>query len=72
MGAANIEDDGGYAGKVMAEYARLRQVATGRSVPLTPPQAAPMPRAIPTIAPALPAKPAGEAAEDKVAALANS
>ncbi len=38
VGAANIEDDGGYAGKVMAEHARLQMVATGRRVPLNPPQ----------------------------------
>src|SRR3569832_1556489 len=33
VGAANSEDDGGYAAKVMAEHARLRLVASGRSVP---------------------------------------
>lgn len=45
VGAANLEDDGGYASKVMAEYERLRQVASGRAVqPLTPPA---RPRAIP-------------------------
>ena len=27
VGAANLEDDGGYASKVMAEYARLKAVA---------------------------------------------
>jgi hypothetical protein len=38
VGAANIEDDGGYTVKVMAEHARLQQVAQGRQVPiLTPP-----------------------------------
>ena len=37
VGAANLQDDGGYAAKVMAEHARLRQVANGRSVPVTPP-----------------------------------
>ncbi len=35
VGAAHIEDDGGYAGKVMAEHARLQLVAKGRQVPLT-------------------------------------
>ncbi len=35
VGAAHIEDDGGYAGKVMAEHARLQLVAKGRAVPLT-------------------------------------
>lgn len=38
VGAANIEDDGGYAGKVMAEHARLQQVAQGRRIPLSTPQ----------------------------------
>jgi hypothetical protein len=38
VGAASIEDDGGYAGKVMTEHARLQLVAKGRTVPLTPPQ----------------------------------
>ncbi|MDI1245743.1 MAG: lytic transglycosylase domain-containing protein [Rhodoferax sp.] len=33
VGAANTETDGGYASKVMAEYARLQQVAHGRSTP---------------------------------------
>jgi hypothetical protein len=37
VGAANIEDDGGYAGKVLAEHARLQLVARGRPVtPITP------------------------------------
>ena len=38
VGAANIEDDGGYAGKVMAEHARLQQVAKGRTVSIGSPQ----------------------------------
>ena len=33
VGAANMEDDGGYAAKVMAEHARLQFVATGKSMP---------------------------------------
>ena len=45
VGAANMEDDGGYASKVMAEYERLRQVASGRAVQTQPPPA--RPRAIP-------------------------
>ena len=45
VGAANIQDDGGYASKVMAERARLYKVATGHSVPVdstpaTPPRLA--------------------------------
>ena len=41
VGAANIEDDDGYANKVMAEHARLQLVAKGRAVPLTLPQNTP-------------------------------
>ncbi len=37
VGAANLEDDGGYAAKVIAENSRLKQVAAGRSVPLSQP-----------------------------------
>ena len=35
VGAANMEDDGGYAAKVLAEHDRLKQVAGGRNVPVT-------------------------------------
>jgi len=38
VGAANLEDDSGYAAKVMAEHARIQSVAAGRPVPLNPPQ----------------------------------
>lgn len=34
VGAANMEDDGGYTAKVLAEYARLQLVVQGRKVPL--------------------------------------
>jgi hypothetical protein len=34
---ATTGDDGGYAGKVMAEHARLRDVAAGRQVAVNPP-----------------------------------
>jgi hypothetical protein len=33
VGATNLADDGGYVGKVLAEYARLSAVAEGRKVP---------------------------------------
>lgn len=37
VGAANLDSDGGYSAKVMAEYARLELVATGRKIhPPTP------------------------------------
>jgi len=39
VGAANLEDDGGYAVKVMAEFDRLQLVAQGRSVPIWAPAA---------------------------------
>ena len=38
VGAANREDDGGYAVKVLAEQSRLRQVAEGKRVPINTPQ----------------------------------
>jgi hypothetical protein len=34
VGAANLPDDGGYASKVLGEQALMRQVATGRNVPV--------------------------------------
>lgn len=37
VGAANMEDDGGYSTKVLAEYARLQGVAQGRQVPVFTP-----------------------------------
>ena len=53
VGAANLPDDGGYAGKVLSEQSALRLVASGRSVPLrtilTAP-AAPKPDAAPAAA----------------------
>lgn len=36
VGAANLETDGGYAGKVMAERARLQAVAVGKRPPAAP------------------------------------
>jgi hypothetical protein len=37
VGAANLADDGGYAGKVLAEQDHLRLVAAGKSVSVTAP-----------------------------------
>ena len=42
VGAANHDGDSGYAGKVMAEHARLQSVAAGQPVPLSGVPAAPM------------------------------
>jgi hypothetical protein len=49
VGAANLEEDGGYANKVLAEQSRLRLVAAGKQVPILTPAlsapAAPVPAA---------------------------
>ncbi|MEO7150375.1 MAG: lytic transglycosylase domain-containing protein [Burkholderiaceae bacterium] len=71
VGAANLVDDGGYAGKVLAEQGQLRLVANGKAVPptisLTPaPRPAPVRQiadvpvvpAATGVAPAAPATPA--------------
>jgi hypothetical protein len=42
VGAGNMDDDSGYAAKVMAEHDRLKQVAAGRTVPVTVPQIVPV------------------------------
>jgi len=39
VGAGNLESDGGYAAKVLAEYSRLQAVANGKRVPTYTPQA---------------------------------
>jgi soluble lytic murein transglycosylase-like protein len=39
VGAALLPEDGGYADKVLAEHGRLRQVASGRAVPMVNPPA---------------------------------
>jgi Transglycosylase SLT domain len=77
VGAANLPHDDGYASKVMGEAQNLRQVATGRNLPVTVPQAetivlvrSPTPvaeaAAVPTVVPAslqpTSDKPADEAA----------
>lgn len=42
VGAGNQEDDGGYTTKVLAEHSRLQAVASGRAVPVNPPQSIPV------------------------------
>ncbi len=80
VGAANIPDDGGYAAKVMAEFARLHAVARGGNVPVTPQMVVPPPAVnarpaapIPVLAPltARPPRSAGSPPE-KVASLEQS
>jgi hypothetical protein len=61
VGAANMDDDGGYATKVLAEHNRLLQVAAGKSVPVNAPQAVPVHQ---------PIKP--QDSTEKVASIANS
>ena len=51
VGAANLPDDGGYAGKVLAEQLNLRSVAAGRHIAPTVPLV-PLPLTVPAAAPA--------------------
>jgi len=64
VGAANLTDDGGYADKVLAEHARLQQVAAGRAVPLVPPST------LRTVAPSASAMPLPSPAPAAVSAAA--
>ena len=68
VGAANLADDGGYAGKVLAEQAHLRSVAAGKSVPSNAPSIA-----LPLVVPPAPILDAADqpsaAAEERVALL---
>jgi hypothetical protein len=63
VGAGNMEDDGGYATRVLAEHSRLQQVAAGKSVPLNAPQ---------TTAVQLAPTPKPDATLERVASIANS
>ncbi len=73
VGAANLESDGGYAGKVLAEHTRLLAVVSGRAPAYAPP-ALRAPQVIPA---SMPIKiesleqPADKAA-DKIAGLSTS
>lgn len=67
VGAANLEDDGGYASKVMAEHARLRAVASGKRLPTARLFATPAPsHPIPV---SLPKKSSDEKTPDRIALL---
>lgn len=48
VGAGNMEDDGGYAAKVIAEHNRLQLVSNGRAVPVAAPQVVPVSHPIKT------------------------
>ncbi len=71
VGAANIEDDGGYAAKVLAEHGRLKLVSAGRYVPMaSPPSGATASRApqnVPVVQPA-----EADPAIEKLATLVDS
>lgn len=83
VGAANLANDGGYANKVVAEYARLYQVAYGKAAPMRKPTldvaestlirantAAETQNTTPSILPVMaPTKPAENAEVEKIAAL---
>lgn len=62
VGAAAFENDAGYGYKVLAEYRRLKDVASGKSVPVTTTAPA-------TVVAKTPPKPAAPATDDKVDAL---
>ncbi|MES2686401.1 MAG: lytic transglycosylase domain-containing protein [Pseudomonadota bacterium] len=71
VGAANLETDGGYAAKVMAEHARLQAVANGRApayAPVRPPLAIPASMPVNSENPEL----SGPKASEKVASLSVS
>lgn len=63
VGAANLEDDGGYAAKVLAEQAQLRMVAGGKVVAVNTPRPAPVPKPVEAVPMPIPVK-----VEDKPAA----
>ncbi len=74
VGAANLEDDGGYLGKVLTEQGHLQRVAGGKAVPTNTPIASPKPAAPAREAAVAPAAPAptpspAEPAAEQVAAL---
>ncbi|MES2320031.1 MAG: lytic transglycosylase domain-containing protein [Pseudomonadota bacterium] len=63
VGAAAFETDQGYGSRVLAEYKRLKLVATGKQVPTTTTPSAPVPAAIVADKPVAPkAEPAPAAA----------
>ena len=71
VGAANLDSDGGYAAKVMAEHARLQAVANGRApayAPVRPPLAIPASLPLGTDSPDMP----GPKTSEKVASLSVS
>jgi soluble lytic murein transglycosylase-like protein len=72
VGAALIESDGGYVGRVLAEQGFLLKVAEGKGVPLNVSNFVPTQRPAqpsPAAAPSSPPAPAADVTEDQVASL---
>ena len=70
VGAGNLEDDGGYAGKVLSEQSNLKLVASGKNVPARAPAinvALPATPADTSAKPAAPAAPTPPKAEEEPA-----
>lgn len=67
VGAANLPDDGGYAGKVLAEHARLQLVIAGRAPSTAPTPPGMRAQPLPVVAPA---KPEGDSSQ-KVALVSD-
>jgi hypothetical protein len=61
VGAAAFENDSGYGHKVLAEYRRLKQVASGKKVPIFTPPSTPAPQLVQKAAPESKADSAGPA-----------
>ncbi|WP_425257878.1 transglycosylase SLT domain-containing protein [Rubrivivax sp. RP6-9] len=66
VGAALLDNDGGYAGRVLSEQGYLRMVADGKAVPTNAPYVAP---AAPVVPEPVPAAPVTEARAEQVALL---
>lgn len=64
VGAANLPDDQGYAGRVMTEHGYLKTVSEGRSVPVSAPNYRPAVPATASLVPAAASAPAAVAAPD--------
>lgn len=73
VGATSDATEGGYTAKVLAEHARLQQVAGGKAPPLvTPSMPQSIPASLPSAAPDSLPETVKTNAEEKIAALANS
>jgi hypothetical protein len=71
VGAANLESDGGYVGRVLGEQQHLKHVASGKAVPANVPLR-PLPVTVPAVAPAADQAPADAESTAYVPDLANA